>query len=326
MKKTSSVMSSIMTNIQKCVDGYDEKKEKSKKQILRRMIATGALPPDATYDDLEELANKDLSVIEDAELDIEEMEEEAEAEDVALSENEISEVEYELDTLRTSTGRYGKGIPKKKKKVVMPAYEDSVLFKLKEYNLYDKLLEISLATEKVGFELKEDAILEIDFAWAKAKANPDFSEGELASYAYNIGRTTALKVRRDLGSACRLPGSAFRKKSDGSTYVTAGILAAPMDWDEMAEWLSTDDLGQGLESAYPFPDSVSKKISRRQDKIVQLLLAGESIEKIQAMLKIKKAQFKQDIKHIVSIMSARREDIKALQEQRQNDYNNALKK
>jgi len=47
-------------------------------------------------------------------------------------------------------------------------------------------------------------------------------------------------MRRELGSSVRLPGSAFRKRKDGTTYVNMRHLSEPIRWEDIEGWLDTD--------------------------------------------------------------------------------------
>ncbi|MDR5729916.1 MAG: hypothetical protein RB191_21090, partial [Terriglobia bacterium] len=108
--------------------------------------------------------------------------------------------------------------------------------------IHKKIMEIAMTQMRVPLELRDDAAQDITLAWFEIK--PDTSRyqvGQIASYAHRIARHTSLKARRELGSPVRLPGSAFRKKKDGSTYVTSGTLAAPLEWSGMDSWMDLGD-------------------------------------------------------------------------------------
>lgn len=107
-----------------------------------------------------------------------------------------------------------------------------------------KLIDIACSKARLSPDLRKDGAQEIRLAWSKIK--PDtvrYKPGQIASYAEHVGRTTALHMRRELGSAVRLPGSAFRSRSDGSTYVTPGVLASALDWNQLESWLLLDGEG-----------------------------------------------------------------------------------
>lgn len=112
---------------------------------------------------------------------------------------------------------------------------------LSELGILRKVLGISVHRARVPPDLENDAKQEILEYWAKLPARGDVSTSQLAAYAYSAGFQRALKVKRDLNAAISLPSSAFRKRSDGSSYVTPGVLASPLDWDALAETLDQDD-------------------------------------------------------------------------------------
>lgn len=106
----------------------------------------------------------------------------------------------------------------------------------------EKLIDIALKSFHAPHQLRSEFAQEIRLAWVTRKPDVNYKPAQIAAYAYRIAYHTVLKSWRELGSPVRLPGSAFRKRQDGSTYVTPGILAAPLDWNEMDEWYCTDDL------------------------------------------------------------------------------------
>jgi DNA-directed RNA polymerase specialized sigma24 family protein len=113
--------------------------------------------------------------------------------------------------------------------------------------LTKKLIDIACSQTQVPPELRDDAAQEISIQWSTTK--PDcrqFKPGQVASYAHRMARHTALRLRRELGSSVRLPGSAFRKRKDGSSYVTPGALAAPLSWNELESWFQTEGLTDSI--------------------------------------------------------------------------------
>jgi DNA-directed RNA polymerase specialized sigma24 family protein len=149
-----------------------------------------------------------------------------------------------------------------------------------------------------------------------------FKPGQIAAYAHRIASHASLRLRRELGSSVRLPGSAFRKRKDGSSYVTPGVLAAALDWSELESWFDTSDNADGPQfmpgsdiSTMPDIGEVtetdseaaqvdtedetrrqrlealernSNRLSRRQYKIMAALIAGETFDDIQNKTGIKK--------------------------------------
>ncbi len=109
--------------------------------------------------------------------------------------------------------------------------------KIAELGLVRKLTEIALAQTKVPNTLREDAAQEIHLAWLSYTADTSLQVGQIASYANMIAHHACLRVRRELGLPVRLPGSAFRKKSDGNMHVDLRRFVDPLSWDEITERL-----------------------------------------------------------------------------------------
>lgn len=119
---------------------------------------------------------------------------------------------------------------------------ENLLNYLERVQLAQKIIDISVSQTNLPQRLKDDAAQEIRIMWMSR--TPDqvrFEQAQIASYAHRIAKHAALRCRRELGSAVRLPGSAFRKRKDGTTYVQPGTIARPLDWDEMDEWFSLED-------------------------------------------------------------------------------------
>lgn len=127
----------------------------------------------------------------------------------------------------------------------------------KEMSVYDylrqcqpaldkKIIDIACSQSQVPTDLKDDAAQEIAMMWSQMKPDTKkYKPGQIASYAHQMARHAALRLRREIGSSVRLPGSAFRKRKDGSSYVNPGVLAAALDWNELESWFQTDDLADG---------------------------------------------------------------------------------
>jgi len=109
-----------------------------------------------------------------------------------------------------------------------------------------KIIDIALSRAAVPVDLRPDAAQEIRLQWASQKPDTKrFKPGQIASYAHRMAIHAALRTRREIGSSVRLPGSAFRKRKDGSSYVTPGVLAAPLSWEDLEGWLDADRLADG---------------------------------------------------------------------------------
>ncbi|BAZ92641.1 response regulator [Thiohalobacter thiocyanaticus] len=173
--------------------------------------------------------------------------------------------------------------------------------------LEQKLIRLAVAKAGLSHSLWDDAAQEIRIAWLGAEASADYSMGETASYAHRIAFTTALKLRRDLGGAVRLPGSAFRFRSDGTQYAKPGHLAAPIVWDALPEELqidesilSNDDDGMpwyGVREAIcsehlgPIDHNeavvaIRTALTRRQRRLIELLSEGRTFTQIEYTLGI----------------------------------------
>lgn len=123
-----------------------------------------------------------------------------------------------------------------------------------------KLIEIACVQTGVPMDLRNDAAQEILMMWTTTLPDTKaFKPGQVASYAHRIARHACLRARRELGSSVRLPGSAFRKKKDGSSYITPGVLAAPLSWDDLESWYQTegqDEHDSALQNLFSQAESV----------------------------------------------------------------------
>lgn len=144
----------------------------------------------------------------------------------------------------------------KRRKAVVPPQHAAAGLSLFEYlrtctpPLDQKIVDIAIAQTQVPLELRLDAAQEIRLVWSTM--TPDLARyrpGQIASYAHRMAKHTALRVRRELGSSVRLPGSAFRKRRDGSSYVTPGVLSVALDWNELEGWLDMDSAGSSSEES-----------------------------------------------------------------------------
>ena len=201
-----------------------------------------------------------------------------------------------------------------------------------------KIIDIACSQSNVPPELKDDAAQEIAMMWSAMKPDTGkYKPGQIASYAHQMARHAALRLRRELGSSVRLPGSAFRKRKDGSSYVTPGVLASALDWAELENWFQTDDLPEGavvgLSSLSMDVDGVSRlleeegqltaeedseeaqrkeraalleankaSLSERQYKIMKSLIEGATFEEAMTEQKIKKGVLMREIAVVSSIM------------------------
>jgi DNA-binding CsgD family transcriptional regulator len=232
----------------------------------------------------------------------------------------------------TPTSKRGGG---RKRKAVVPPEKITKGMSLFEYlnqcnpPLDNKIIDIAIAQTQVPPELKLDAGQDIRLTWSQMK--PDvkkYKPGQIASYAHRIARHTALRLRRELGAATRLPGSAFRKKKDGSTYVTPGLLSVPLQWEELESWLDTDEAadsafqlnnstGSEISSALSdfatsstsvedeemetmnqrlaLVNSKADKLTMQQREILVLMIRGESYESVQRRLNLKRAMLLNEI-------------------------------
>lgn len=203
-----------------------------------------------------------------------------------------------------------------------------------------KLVDIALATQKVPDHLRDDAAQDIRMAWSKETPNLQFEPGQIAAYAHKIACQTALKCKREMGQAVRLPGSAFRKKEDGSTYVNCGVLANALDWDGVQEWMDFSDQENGSASMmnkqlsniekthqqeygishsehvesdddgydhkffserHPLLEENFDKLSYRQRRILDKLFAGLTKEEILEEMNLKVSDLRREVKNMQHI-------------------------
>lgn len=201
--------------------------------------------------------------------------------------------------------------------------------------LTKKIIDIACSQTQVPPELRDDAAQEISIQWSLTA--PDcrqYKPGQVASYAHRMARHAALRLRRELGSSVRLPGSAFRKRKDGTSYVTPGALAAPLSWNDLESWFQTDGLADGVsggaasfqgvardelseavESLDEASDAVAavdeeaesrkertaqlnvhvNKLTVRQSRIITMLVEGDTYEEIMTALDIKKGVLMREV-------------------------------
>lgn len=115
--------------------------------------------------------------------------------------------------------------------------------------LDQKIIDIACSQNQVPPKLKDDAAQEIRLMWTTLTPDIElYKPGQIAAYAHRMAGHAALRLRREVGSAVRLPGSAFRRRKDGSSYVNPGVLAEALEWDKLENWFQTDDGGAGESS------------------------------------------------------------------------------
>jgi hypothetical protein len=182
-----------------------------------------------------------------------------------------------------------------------------------------KIIDITCHSQDVPSNLHEEVAQEVRLLWSRQHPNPAYNPRQIASYAHKIAGKQALRVKRDLGSAARLPGSAFRIRKDGTSYVTAGILAQPLDWNALEVWMDLDDstggevnsaMSGGADMSYRPIDAdyvsdshleeetrrdridsltrVKHMLTARQFAIVQSMIEGANMTDIMAEFGIKK--------------------------------------
>jgi hypothetical protein len=199
-----------------------------------------------------------------------------------------------------------------------------------------KIIDIALAQTKVPLDLRDDAAQEIRLVWSTLRPDLKYKPGQIASYAHRIATHASLRLRRELGSSVRLPGSAFRKRKDGSSYVTPGVLSMPLDWSELESWFNASENSEVSEFTKQVDVSVmpdiaevtesdtesatvdtdedtrrgrlaalelhSNRLSRRQYKIMAQLIAGETFDEIQAKSDIKKGLILREVSIAAAIL------------------------
>jgi len=232
----------------------------------------------------------------------------------------------------------------KRRKAVVPSQTAIEGMDLFEYlrtctpPLDQKIIDIAIAQTQVPLELRADAAQDIRLVWSTM--TPDlvkYRPGQIASYAHRMAKHTALRTRREIGSSVRLPGSAFRKRRDGSSYVTPGVLSVALDWNELEGWLDMDaasaedmvvNMGLGLgeegalaelggmvesssseeseEEALKHRLEVLEKnkdaLTERQYQILLRLSLGETYEEIQAALEIKKGVLMRELNNAAAVI------------------------
>jgi hypothetical protein len=175
--------------------------------------------------------------------------EDYEAEFLGLDEDEGEQLfnfEPKPSTMQPSTNSVSSSKQKTRKPVVPPTCVTpgmSIFDYLSQCNppLDKKIIDIACSKAHVEPSLRDDAGQEIRFMWMTLKPDAGaYRPGQIASYASRMAVHAALRLRREVGSAVRLPGSAFRKKKDGTTYVTPGVLAHALAWEDLEGWFMSD--------------------------------------------------------------------------------------
>ncbi|MBC8738536.1 sigma-70 family RNA polymerase sigma factor [Paraburkholderia sp. UCT31] len=251
-----------------------------------------------------------------------------------LSVDSFEDASIEADFGDSDPAATARRSPGRKRKAVVPPEKLKKGMNLYEYlsqcqpPLDKKIIDIAVAQTQVPDSLHSDAGQEICIVWSQIK--PDWKKykpGQIASYAHQMARHTALRLRRELGSSVRLPGSAFRKRKDGTTYVTPGVLSVPLQWEELEGWMDADesadasfsvgsldvkavvnDLEQGPSSVSVEDEEMEAmkqrlavvkakqdRLTKQQREIFILLIHGETYESIQKRLGIKRAALLNEI-------------------------------
>ena len=218
--------------------------------------------------------------------------------------------------------------PQRRRKAVTPPANIRKKMSLYEYlrecspPIDKKIIDIVCAQAKVPDNIKPEAAQEIALMWSQIFPDvKQYRPGQIASYAHGMARHTALRACRELSFSVRLPGSAFRKKRDGSTYITPGVLASPLDWNEMENWFQTDNLvesgshskmagliNESELSAVPetsedfmraerldLLERKKHKLSPRQAAIIKSLIEGATYEEIMQEHNIKKGVLMREV-------------------------------
>lgn len=202
-------------------------------------------------------------------------------------------------------------------------------------NLANRIIEVALSQTSTPYHLRDDAAQEIRIMWmGKYPDVARFEEGQIASYAHCMAKHAALRCRRELGNAVRLPGSAFRKRRDGTTYVQPGTIARPLDWDELDEWLplaDQPDAGAVGMEARSYTDeefevvqreeeaveslenerrtevflAITEQLSDKGRAVLELLLAGHSLGRIQEELDVTPVAITREATKIRALLEAR---------------------
>ena len=190
-----------------------------------------------------------------------------------------------------------------------------------DFGLERKLIDISVSKAQVPNNLYDDAAQEIRITWMGLPCKESLSMGEIASYAHRVAFHTALKLRRDMGGAVRLPGSAFRKKKDGTTYVQPGHLAAPVPWDDLAEVLETEDdkeevseLRKGVSLLEILDERCSQEgiegytpLTAKQKRMLELLRSGCSFDQIEETMGVRRSTIHRNIREVMKRIQSLKE-------------------
>lgn len=193
--------------------------------------------------------------------------------------------------------------------------------------LAQKIAEIACSQGKVPFGLKDDAIQEIFIMWMTMRPDTNaFKPGQVASYAHRMALHAVLRTRRELEKVVRLPGSAFRKKADGESYVTPGVLAEALNWDDLESWFETDEVQETMVGATPSPEELllrheseqeddpdvlrratieanKEALTPRQYQILTRLVDGADYETVMREAAIKKSTLLRELSVATAVLS-----------------------
>lgn len=191
----------------------------------------------------------------------------------------------------------------------------SLYAKITQLGRAGKLLGSALKKARVPPHLHEDAKQEILHAWLLLEYDGTLSDGEISSYADKVGFTAALRYRRDMGGPVRLPGSAFRKRSDGSTYVQPGHLADPLQWEDLAEIFcdegeasaNPENVAQEAEDGLGLVDwelvgLIREHLSERQLLILEMLEQGHSFATIADKLRVTPVTIQRNLRNVRQVL------------------------
>ena len=200
--------------------------------------------------------------------------------------------------------------------------------------LDEKIIDIACAETQVPLGLRKEARQEIRATWVTNKPNLTFQTGQIASYAHRIARQTCLRVRRDLGSAVRIPASAFRKDAPASA-LTPGLLAPSLDYSELESWMcmertaeasfgehallfgaveissddnNTDDLVRA-KTRLAMVQNIGHILTNRQSRIMEALIMGAELPEIAHELQVPMATIRNELAIVTDLLTQASDDV-----------------
>lgn len=189
---------------------------------------------------------------------------------------------------------------------------------ISEWSLDEKLAYSAIKKAGLPRSYEEDAFQEVIIEWMQLEVDITRDKGSICSYANQVAYTTALRIKRDLAGPVRLPGNAFKHRSDGNTYVEAGHLAAPLNFeDDLSEVVASELLSDTYSKDHnaiseaemirrlDFIDNSEEctVLTRKQKAICKNIVMGKNIYDLELELGIMNVTILRTLRNIRSVFN-----------------------